>query len=233
MAEKPVILLVEDETDVMLANQEYLENCAMGVLVADSIAEARLHLAKSRVDLVVLDVNLPDGSGLDFVKEIGENGDIPVIFLTCRTDKDDIIKGLKSGGCDYITKPYHLDVLYARINAQLRNSGIVFRSRIMMGSLELDITQSRVFIEGKDALLKPKEFSLLLFLIKNAGAVLSDEQIYSGVWGQDTAGDTRTVRVHIHSLRKKLMLSEGQPPYIETIPQKGYRIITGKYSFEQ
>ena len=223
---RPSILLVEDETDVMLANQEYLEGRGMRVMVADTLAEAAASLRAETPDLILLDINLPDGSGLEFLHHNSHLRDIPVVFLTCRTAKQDVIAGLDRGGCDYVTKPYDLDVLYARLMAQLRKKQHHIPSRLSVGSIVLDISAQCAYRKGEDALLKPKEFALLLYLLQNQNVVLSGEKLYSAVWGRQTNGDTRTVRVHISELRKKLQMVPESLPRIETLPQEGYRFVT-------
>lgn len=223
---QPSILLVEDETDVMLANQEYLEGKGLRVLVADTLAEAAAILQGETPDLILLDVNLPDGSGLDFFKHSPAARDIPVVFLTCRTAKQDVILGLERGGSDYITKPYDLDVMYARLMAQLRRPERRIPQRLSVGSIDLDIPAQCAYVEGEDALLKPKEFALLLYLVQNQNTVLSGDKLYGAVWGRQTNGDTRTVRVHISELRKKLRMPREGTPRIETLPQEGYRFVT-------
>lgn len=121
-----------------------------------------------------------------------------------------------------MTKPYDLDVLYARILAHLQREDLALKPKFSVGNIRIDVTRQSAYLGDVDALLKPKEFSLLLYLYQNANTVLSDTEIYHAVWGRDAAGDTRTVRVHIHSLRKKLLLDMGANPWIETVQQMGY-----------
>lgn len=226
MMGRTTILLVEDETDVMLANQEYLEDRGMQVLTADTLAEAERVLAENPLDIILLDVNLPDGSGLEFVREIRQKHHVPVVFLTCRTEKDDIIAGLREGGNDYVTKPYDLDVLYARLTAQLRNRPAELPSRLTVCDITLDIPAQCAFVGGRDAQLKPKEFALLLCLVQNRDTMLSGEKLYGMVWGRDALNDTRTLRVHIHELRKKLGIDPESLPRIETVRGEGYCFAT-------
>lgn len=232
MKEK-TILLIEDETDVMLANQEYLGGKGMRVLTAESLAEATGVLRKEKPDIILLDVMLTDGNGFDYIQEIHKNSDVPVIFLTCLSDAHHEIKGLQSGGCDYITKPYQLEVLYARIEANLRQyeakAGLM-ESCIQLGNIELNLETSRAIVGGVDAMLKPMEFHLLLYLIRNKDKIVSGEELYQAVWKRAANGDTRTIRVHIHELRKKLSMPKDNwsetVPNLETVLGKGYCLRT-------
>ncbi len=220
------LLLVEDETDVLLSNQEYLQKCGFGVWTAETLAEAWELLQREHIDLIVLDINLPDGSGLDFISKIRESTAVPVIFLTCHTDKTDMLEGFLRGGDDYVTKPYDLEVLLARITALLRRNRPAQDDILSLGGIVIDPVRRSAFLDGKDALLKPREFALLLFLAQNSNRVFSGEQLYKAVWGRDANSDTRTVRVHIHAIRKKLNMTAHGYPRIDTAPGGGYAIIT-------
>lgn len=225
------ILMIEDETDVMLSNQEYLEGKGMRVLTAESLAEADRVLEAERPDIILLDVKLPDGSGLDYVRRLRERCDTPVVFLTCYNEKEEIIRGLQGGGCDYIAKPHDLDVLYARLTAQLRRQGPAapLPERLTAGALTLNLDTHRALVAGRDAMLKPMEYSLLLYLVKNRGRAHSGETLYNAVWGRSTNSDVRTVRVHIHEIRRKLREAGGEAAgAIETLPGEGYRFLPGQ-----
>ena len=217
------ILLIEDETDVMLSNQEFLEQKGFDILCADTLQDAKFLLQKTPVDLILLDINLPDGSGLEFVKTTRKNSSIPVIFLTCRTDKDDIVEGLLNGGNDYLTKPYDLEILHAHIMANLQKRNELNSRYVTVENIEIDIVSQKVYLDKKDAFLKPKEFSLFLYLVQYKNTILSASHLYQTIWNVPANGDTRTIRVHISSLRKKLNLKEeNNNIYIETLPSEGY-----------
>lgn len=232
MKEK-TILLIEDETDVMLANQEYLGGKGMRVLTAESLAEATAVLRQNKPDIILLDVMLTDGNGFDYIQEIHRSFDVPVIFLTCLSDAHHEIKGLQSGGCDYITKPYQLDVLFARIEANLRQHEVkagLIQGSIQLGNIELNLVNNRASVDGADAMLKPMEFQLLLYLVRNKDKIISGETLYQAVWKRTANGDTRTIRVHIHELRKKLAMPKDNwsetVPNLETVLGKGYCLRT-------
>ena len=196
------VLLVEDDTDLLYNNMEFLQKHGFRVLAAETLADAAMVLGQEPIDLILLDVNMPDGSGFDFITEIRKTFDIPVVFLTVRTEKADVIKGLDRGGCDYVTKPYDFDVLLARIEAQLRKTRL--GSQIIRGALTLDIVALQAFLNGNDLLLKPKEFSLLHALIQNDGKTMSADDLYRKVWGRPMAGDRNAIKNIASQLRKKL-----------------------------
>ena len=221
------ICVIENGPNVMLSNQECLEGKGSRVLAAKSLAEADKLLAENTPDIILLDVKLPDGNGLDYVMKIKERHPVPVVFLTCYNEKDEIIKGLRNGGCDYVAKPHDLDVLYARLQAHLRDNGTAdtLPSSVTAANLTLNLDTHRVLIDGRDALMKPMEYSLLLYFVKNKNKVLSGETLYNAVWGRTTNSDLRTVRVHIHEIRRKLLEAQADQPgpcSIETIPGQGY-----------
>ncbi len=203
---KQTILLVEDETDILLTNQEYLEMCDYNVITAESIEEAYKKIVY-KPDLIILDIMFADGSGLDFCRDIRNYLTTPILFLSCLNEKDHVIAGLKAGGDDYLTKPYRLDELAARCSSLLRRVDMDKRelpSKIVCGSLILDWLQRLAYLDGEAILLKPKEFALLLFLAQNAERRFTAAELYLAVWGMPGNDDVRTVNVHICNLRKKL-----------------------------
>jgi len=205
------ILLVDDNKDIQKINKEMLERRGdYEVRLAMNLAEAREQIEERRPDLIILDIMLPDGSGLDFIKELRhENNfkykDIPVLLLTALGDSVDVVKGLNTGGDDYLSKPYDNAVLLARIESLLRRTSRVPK-KLTKGSLTLDIIAGRAFIDGRDLLLTPKEFAVLLLLMQNEGRVISVEAIYTNVWKQspDADIDTNTLKATISNIRKKL-----------------------------
>jgi len=203
------MLLVDDNKDIQKLNKEMLERRGdYNVRLAMNLAEARKQIAEYRPDLVILDIMLPDGSGLDFVKELrNENNimykDTPILLLTALGDSIDVVKGLDTGGDDYLSKPYDNAVLLARIESLLRRTFRVPRT-LTKGSLTLDIIAGRGFIDGRDLLLTQKEFAVLLLLMQNEGRVISAETIYTNVWKQDADIDTNTLKATISNIRKKI-----------------------------
>jgi len=218
---KPRILLVEDEIDVLSLNSRHLEAQGYETLCAKTLAQAKKFLWEAVPDLVVLDVQMPDGSGYDFCSEIREITTAPIIFLTCLTEDKSIVRGLSSGGDDYITKPYSLDVLSARIMALLRRNRFGF-GHIEMPPLHLDFLTGRVSLYGEEIDLSPKEIQLLAYFIDNAGRAFSVEELYQLLWGTDSDVKTNTVRVHISRLRNKLRMDGGSPFELSCTPDKRY-----------
>ena len=216
------ILLIEDNLKILDANKEYLESEGYAVLSAATLAEGGLILRENAVDLLILDIMLPDGSGIDFCAEIRKFTDIPVLYLTCLDEGDSLVAALTAGGDEYVTKPYSLDTLSARIMALLRRVRISKLSpeAFSLGPLFVDCGKRMMSLNNADMMLKPKEFDLLLVLVRGLGQKFTAEELYGLVWSGD-AIDVRTVVVHISSLRKKL---ENSPISIATEQRKYYRL---------
>ncbi|HQC35548.1 MAG TPA: response regulator transcription factor [Bacillota bacterium] len=198
-----LLLLVEDNEQILRANERTLSRKGYDIMAASSLAEARKLMAKRRPDAIVLDIMLPDGSGLDFIGEIGPDSKVPVLLLTGLATSEDVIRGLEAGGDDYLTKPYDFGVLTARIEALLRRAGRV-PEKLSKGMLDFDIRASRAFLCGEDMLLTQKEFAVLLVLAENEGRPLSSEYIYRSVWKQTDAGGESAVKTVVSRIRKKL-----------------------------
>lgn len=207
------ILIIEDEVDLLCNNRAFLETQGYEVLTATRLSEARALLEQSRPDLILLDVMLPDGSGFDFCTYIRSITSAPVIFQTCRDDREDIIRGLSLGGDDYIAKPFDLDVLGARIASQLRRAGKFMSGRVELPPLAIDLMSGRATLAGTDIRLPQKELQLLAFLAANAGRRFSSEELYERAWGEPPLSATHTVTVHISNLRKKLRMDEENSPF--------------------
>lgn len=217
------ILLIEDNARIMDTNKEYLEFQGYSVLTASTLLDGRTVLKNHMVDMIILDIMLPDGSGIDFCAEIREYHGVPVLFLTCLDDDATLVAGLKVGGDEYMTKPYSLTALSARVEALLRRVRIDKASEkcFMVGSLLIDCGKRKVFLGDVDVSLTPKEFDILLLLARGTGKSFTAEDIYSQVWG-NCLFDKRTVLVHISSLRKKLRMDDESPLTITTEHRKYY-----------
>ena len=197
-----IILCVEDNMQVQLFNQPLLEAKGFTVKLAMTIAEAKELIGRETPELIILDIHLPDGNGLDFLRELRKTSTVPVIALTNDDKEKDIVLGLESGCDDYVSKPYTFPVLYARIEALLRRAAST--DTVTKGSLTLDKLSNRAMLTGKDLLLSPKEFALLLTLIQNEGITMGAEQLYQKVWKADMAGYKKTLQRHMSALRNKL-----------------------------
>ncbi|MCL2084598.1 MAG: response regulator transcription factor [Oscillospiraceae bacterium] len=212
------VLLIEDNLNILGTNKEFLEAEGYTVHAAATLEEGGRILEGGQIDLLILDVMLPDGSGIDFCARLRERSDIPVLYLTCLEEEDALISGLKAGGDDYMTKPYSLAVLSARAEALLRRARE--RPSFTAGPLSVDIVRRKMSLGGVSMPLKPKEFDLLLVFVRAMGKRFTAEELYALAWSEE-AVDVRTVAVHISSLRKKI---DGSPFYILTERRKYYSL---------
>ncbi len=219
------ILLVEDEASISEPLASALEREGFAPAIAKTAAEA-LALARSTdPELILLDLMLPDGDGRDVCREIRAFSDVPIIMLTARGTEVDRIVGLEIGADDYVVKPFSSGELIARIRALLRRTGSASRApeSFVIGGLEVEETSRRASLDGAALDLSRKEFDLLLELVRNAGAVVSREELMSTVWDENWFGSTKTLDVHIGWLRKKLGDDPNDPRYLHTVRGVGFR----------
>lgn len=223
MQEKSRILMVEDEVSVLAANKRMLARRGYEVIEAASAKEAFKHIENEQFDLVILDVMLPDGNGFDICKKLREHSEVPILFLTGKTDIADKVEGLTIGGDYYLTKPFQFEEMLAVVKRLLEKAAKNSAQRmIKKAGLELNLETSSVILNGKEVQLTTKEFGLLLILVQNENKVLSNEELYEAVWKMDAALDTRTIRKHIMNLRSKIC-NEGRSKFdIVTVYGKGY-----------
>jgi DNA-binding response OmpR family regulator len=199
------ILLVEDNEKIMAGNKWMFERQGYEVAAALTLTEARASISKNRTDAIVLDIMLPDGNGLDFMRELraGENSGIPILLLTGLAAKEDVLRGLKSGGDDYLTKPYDFDILLERVESLLRRAERV-PEILTKGRLSLNVTAGVAMLDGTDLLLTQKEVSLLLVFFQNEGRLIGAECLYEKVWKTPMANDGSALKNAVYKLRKKL-----------------------------
>jgi len=217
------LLVVEDEPTILELLSGSLRFAGFDVVTAASGTEALRAAARVRPDLILLDVMMPDGDGFEVVRQIRSGGPrIPVIFLTARGTVHDRVAGLTLGGDDYVTKPFSLDEVLARIRAVLRRSGGREEAgpRLAVADLELDADTHEVWRAGQLIALTPTEFKLLRYLMINAGCVLSKAQILDHVWDYSFSGDGNVVESCMSYLRRKV--DDGEPRLIRTIRGMGY-----------
>lgn len=205
---KIILFMVEDDKDVLEINREYFEGKGYVVIGTSTLHQAEFLIEEYAPDLFLLDVMMPDGSGLDFCSKIRKKTNAPIIFLSCRDETESIIKGLMKGGDDYVTKPYDLNILNARIVAQLRRSGIMSAGKIELPPLEIDFLSGEALLDGTHIPLTQKELQLLGCFALFAGRRLSCEEIYHRAWGEMNPGASGTIKTHVANLRKKLKLDE-------------------------
>ena len=218
------LLVVEDEPTILELLSGSLWFAGFDVVTAASGVEALRVTAVIRPDLILLDVMMPDADGFEVIRQLRSGGPrIPVIFLTARDAVRDRVAGLTLGGDDYITKPFSLDEVLARIRAVLRRSGgdgEPTAQRLVVADLELDSSSYEVWRAGRLVSLTPTEFRLLHYLMLNAGRVLSKAQILDHVWDHDFSGDGNVVESCVSYLRRKA--DDGEPRLIHTIRGMGY-----------
>ena len=212
------ILLVDDDNLILGINKELLTWRGYDVSTATSLAEAGARLTSLTPDIIILDVLLPDGSGLDFLKELRQEKDIPVLLLSGLGSVEDRLEGLRAGGDDYLPKPHDSNELLLRIEAILHRAKSVPET-INIGPLVLDMVSSSVFLHGTRLDVRNKAFDVLCFLMKNANKVFSADEIYERVWGRKALNDNRTIRAVMHDLRKDI---EGSGYTISSEYGKGY-----------
>ncbi len=230
---KPTILIIEDEEAIVLMLKYTLEKEGFDVISAES-GELGLELiAKEKPSLVLLDWMLPGISGVDVCKEMRKDvnhSDIPVIMLTARSEEADKVKGLSIGADDYMTKPFSVLELVARIKALLRRFiPVVDKGSLEFADVVLDINSRKVTRAGRSIVFGPTEFRLLLFFMKHPRKVFSRDDLLREIWGSDIHVELRTVDVHIRRLRKALN-QENEMDYIRTIRSGGYSLDDEKLS---
>lgn len=230
---RTTILLVEDDPSLREALEYNLDKEGYRVLSAPDGKQAVELALMEKPDLIVLDIMLPELDGFEVCRILRKEMDTPVLMLTARSDEVDKIVGLEIGADDYLTKPFSIRELLARIKALLRRSAIAGTASgpkptqeaavLTAGRISMDLSGHKVSLNGAAVYLNPKEFDMLAFLVKNKGLVLSRSHILQTIWGYDYEGDTRTVDVHVRWLRKKIEDDPSQPRHIVTVRGVGYK----------
>jgi two-component system OmpR family response regulator len=228
MAENRKILLVEDDRNLLDALKYNMLKEGYAVLAAADGADGLDIARREKPDLIILDVMLPSISGFEVCRILRKETSVPILMLSARADETDKVVGLDIGADDYVTKPFNLRELLARVRALLRRSETVesreeSQAIVKIGDLEIDASRHRVSKAGKTIDLTPKEFDLLVHLARNKGLVLSRDQLLEKVWGYDFPGDTRTVDVHVRWLREKVEDDPNAPKMIVTVRGVGYK----------
>ncbi len=218
------ILIVDDDVALSDIIKEMLENYEYEVDQAYNVEEAFDRLTDGKFDLVLLDINLPDGEGFEVCQELRKVSTVPVIFASARTSLDDRVSGFEMGGDDYLPKPYSMKELLVRVNALIRRTyGFAEKEEIVtFGDVEVDITSRTVKKAGKVVALSLKEFDLLAFLCRNRGNAIEKDKLISEVWGAFSEVDASTLTVHIRWLREKLEDNPSKQEYIKTVFKVGY-----------
>lgn len=224
---RPVILIVEDEESYQDALKIGLSVEGFVVVGATNIAEARQLLVTAKPDLVLLDVMLPDGSGIDYCRELHDTTRIPVIMVTGRSSEVDVVLGLEIGAADYVTKPYRLRELIARIRAVLRRPVSLNSDEVVsFDDLRIDFVRRTVTRRGQEIELSRKEFDLLALFATRLGQVITREACLDTLWWGLELSNTRTLDTHVKRLRQKIEDDPAKPRHLLTIRGVGFRLDT-------
>ena len=223
MKDRAYVLLVEDEPVIQEKNKRILERHGYAVRQAFTLTEAKASVAEEPPSAIVLDIQLPDGNGLDFLQELRKTSTIPVMILTAMGTPQDIVRGFETGGDDYLSKPYELPVFLKRVEALIRRASIM-PDTLVYGPIRIDTASNRAYADGRDLGLQPKELSLLQQFIQHPDETMSAESLYEKVWGQKMAGDDSTIKAALSKLRSKLTnsgytitASRGKGYFLETL----------------
>ena len=219
-------LIIDDEKLLADSTAEYFNLFCVKTAVAYSASGCRELLRENSAQLLLLDINLGDGSGFELCKELRETTDIPILFISARTSDDDQIMALSIGGDDYIQKPYSLGVLLAKVKAVLKRCWKQDGTGYTDGRLTVDFGARQVFVNKNPVKLTALEFKLLAYLIQNEGRMIPKRELFEQVWEDKFTGDG-TLNVHIRKLRKAIERDPGSPDYILTVWGEGYRFQGG------
>lgn len=221
------LLIVDDEPVIVETIETRMRREGYTTFTAESAEDGMRLYRRVKPDLIILDIMLPQRSGFDFCRAIRKESTTPIMFLSARSSETDRVKGLELGGDDYVTKPFNLSELAARVKAILRRaSGDHVQETIERGNLKIDPKSHEAFLNGEPLPLSPKEFALLIFLAKNQGQVFSREMLLDRVWGRDAFVSDRTVDVHIRWLRTRIEPDPDNPVRLMTVRGVGYKFIS-------
>ena len=224
------ILIVDDDKDLSFIISEMLESYGYHVTCANSCDEAFGLLCKKKFSLILLDINLPDGTGYEICSELRRVSAVPVIFASARSGEDDRINGFDIGGDDYLPKPYSMKELLSRVNALIRRAyGVDAGENIVrFGNISVNITARNVTRDGAEVSLSLREFDLLSYLCRNKNIAIPKDRLLSEVWGAFSEVEPSTLAVHIRWLREKLEDDAAQPKFIKTVYKVGYMLEVDK-----
>jgi len=228
--DKETILVVDDEKEIRDLIGIYLDNDGYKVIKASNGVEALNILEKEDVDLIILDIMMPNMDGMEACMKIRQDKNMPIIMLSAKSEDMDKIMGLTTGADDYVTKPFNPLELLARVKSQLRRYTKLNvkteknDSIIEIGDLTIDVNSHEVKVGDREVKLTPREFDILFLLARNRGMVFSIEKIYETIWKEEFFESDNTVMVHIRKIREKLEADSRKPQYIKTVWGVGYKI---------
>jgi DNA-binding response OmpR family regulator len=233
IANRPTKILVVDDDQLLRRSLKFrLDHEGYAVTTAEAGEQALSYARRDRPDLVLLDIGLPDRDGLEIARTLQREIDVPIILLTGRRQETDIVVGLELGADDYVTKPFGMRELLARIRTVLRRTARPSSSqendRLVLSDISLDINAHEVHARGLKVDLAPKEFELLRLLMANAGSVLTTEYLLDAVWGEEFAGASQVLYVHIGWLREAIEQDPRHPCRIVTVRGIGYKFVVGE-----
>lgn len=225
----PTILICDDEKDIVSALEIYLRAEGYDAVSAYNGHEAVEKLREQEIQLVLLDIMMPEMDGISALAKIRQESNVPVILLTAKSEDTDKVLGLNVGADDYITKPFNPIELIARVRSQLRRylqlgGGAVREDTMKLDGIEIDDKKKTVTRDGEPVSLTPREYDILKFLVQRPGEVFSPGELYRRVWGEEPFGAESTVAVHIRHLREKLEITPAHPRYIKAVWGQGYKI---------
>ncbi len=220
-------LIIDDEKLLADSTAEYFNLFGVNTLAVYSADDCRRFFKDNTAELILLDINLGDGSGFGLCKELRKNTNIPILFISARTSDDDKIIALNIGGDDYVQKPYSLGVLLAKVKAVLKRYCKAEASGYSDGYLTVDFGAKQVTVKGEAVKLTALEFKLLSYLIENAGKVITKRELFERVWQDKFTGDG-TLNVHIRRLREAIEKNPNEPKYIVTVWGDGYKFTGGR-----
>jgi DNA-binding response OmpR family regulator len=220
-----LLLVVEDDESIGAALSKALTSQGHDVTWVRTGEEALARALERRPSLVLLDLGLPDLDGVEVCRQLrAQDSSVAILMLTARHAEVDVVLGLDAGANDYVTKPFRLAELLARVRAHLRQSGEAQPTeRVAVGDVDVDLDARRAWVGSRELELRAKEFDLLAYLISNAGSAVTREQIMSSVWDEHWFGSTKTLDMHISALRRKLAAGRADVSYITTLRGVGYR----------
>ena len=222
---KKKILLVDDEATIVQSLRYNLERSGYAVTAAGDGRSAVALVASEQPDLVILDIMLPLLDGIEACKEIRKTSSVPIIMLTAKDQEVDKVLALELGADDYVTKPFSLGEIIARVKARLRRSEVDLDQRdesITIGEITIDRSRQRLTVRGETVALAPKEFRLLHVLMENRGRIVTRQMLLEKVWGYDFEGEHQTISVHVRWLREKIEVDPNNPRHIITVRSRGY-----------
>lgn len=220
-------LIIDDEKLLTDSTAEYFNLFGVKTAVAYSASDCRSFFRENAARLLLLDINLGDGSGFELCRSLRESTDIPILFISARTSDDDQIIALSIGGDDYIQKPYSLSVLLAKVKAVLKRCGKRADANYADGRLTVDFDARQALVNGMPVRLTALEFKLLAYLIRNEGRMIPKQELFEKVWEDSFTGDG-TLNVHIRKIREAIEREPGSPEYILTVWGEGYRFQGGR-----